>query len=75
MRKSLERVVARVSKLPGKEQDAIVALVRDHLASMKHANAKARKLKMPDFAARARAIFGGRKIDTAALLDHNKGRY
>lgn len=33
------------------------------------------KLKMPDFAARAKATFGGRKIDTASLLDYNKGRY
>ena len=36
---------------------------------------KASKLKMPDFAARAKAISGGRKIDTASLLDYSKGRY
>ena len=36
---------------------------------------KVRKLKMPDFAARAKAVCGGRKIDTASLLDYNKGRY
>jgi len=36
--------------------------------------AKAPKLKMPDFAARAKAVCGGRKIDTASLLDYNKGR-
>jgi antitoxin (DNA-binding transcriptional repressor) of toxin-antitoxin stability system len=32
-------------------------------------------LKMPDFAARAKSVCGTRKIDTAALLQHNKGRY
>jgi antitoxin (DNA-binding transcriptional repressor) of toxin-antitoxin stability system len=32
-------------------------------------------LKMPDFAARARAVCRGQKIDTASLLDYNKGRY
>ena len=37
--------------------------------------AKTPKRKMPDFAARAHAICGGRIIDTALLLDHNKGRY
>jgi antitoxin (DNA-binding transcriptional repressor) of toxin-antitoxin stability system len=37
--------------------------------------AKIPKLKMPDFAARAKAICGGRKINTAAILDHNKGPY
>jgi antitoxin (DNA-binding transcriptional repressor) of toxin-antitoxin stability system len=36
---------------------------------------KTGKLKMPDFAARARKICGDRLIDTASLLDHNKGRY
>jgi antitoxin (DNA-binding transcriptional repressor) of toxin-antitoxin stability system len=36
---------------------------------------KPAKLKMPDFAARARVVSGGRKIDTASLLDYNKGRY
>jgi hypothetical protein len=42
---------------------------------MKPGKAKIRKLKMPDFAARVRATCGGRKIDTAALLEYNKGRY
>ena len=37
--------------------------------------AKASKRKMPDFAARARSVCGNRKINTGALLDHNKGRY
>jgi antitoxin (DNA-binding transcriptional repressor) of toxin-antitoxin stability system len=37
--------------------------------------AKTRKLQMPDFAARAKAVSGGRKIDTDSLLDYNKGRY
>jgi antitoxin (DNA-binding transcriptional repressor) of toxin-antitoxin stability system len=35
----------------------------------------ARKFKMPDFAARAKALFGDRVIDTASLLDYNKGPY
>jgi antitoxin (DNA-binding transcriptional repressor) of toxin-antitoxin stability system len=39
------------------------------------APAKEQKLKMPDFAARANALCGGRKIDTASLLRYNKGRY
>jgi len=34
-----------------------------------------KKIKMPDFAARARKMCGGRKIDTASLLDYNKGRF
>jgi antitoxin (DNA-binding transcriptional repressor) of toxin-antitoxin stability system len=34
-----------------------------------------KKFKMPDFAARAKATCGGRKIDMAAILDHNKGPY
>lgn len=38
-------------------------------------SAKAVKRKTPDFAARARKVCGNRKIDTAALLDHNKGRH
>ncbi len=33
------------------------------------------KLKMPDFAARSKAIFGDRIIDTASLLDYDKGPY
>ena len=37
--------------------------------------AKSKKLKMPDFAARAKATCGGRKIDVSAILDHNKGPY
>jgi antitoxin (DNA-binding transcriptional repressor) of toxin-antitoxin stability system len=37
--------------------------------------AKPLKFKMPDFAARARATCGGRKINVAAILDHNKGPY
>jgi len=36
---------------------------------------KPRKRKMPDFAARAKAICGDRIIDTASLLDYNKGPY
>jgi hypothetical protein len=36
---------------------------------------KTAKKKMPDFAARARRIFGNRKINTAAILDHSKGRH
>ncbi len=31
--------------------------------------------KTPDFAARAKRIFGDRIIDTAAILDYNKGHY
>lgn len=38
-------------------------------------SAKPSRRKMPDFAARARRIFGDRKINTAAILEHNKGRY
>lgn len=37
---------------------------------------RARKVSgrtMPDFAARARSVCGDRKIDTAAILAHNKG--
>ena len=33
------------------------------------------KRKMPDFAARARSVCGNRKINTAAIIDHNKGAY
>ena len=33
------------------------------------------KRKMPDFAARARSVCGNRKINTAAIVDHNKGAY
>lgn len=29
---------------------------------------------VPDFAARARRVCGSRKINTASILDHNKGR-
>jgi len=36
---------------------------------------RAQKMKMPDFAARAKAVCRGRKIDTASLLDYNKGPY
>jgi len=36
---------------------------------------KPRKIKMPDFAARVKATCGGRKINMAAILDHNKGPY
>ena len=36
---------------------------------------RAKKLNMPDFAARAKTVCGGRKIDTGSLLDYNKGRY
>ena len=38
-------------------------------------SAKVPKPKMPDFAARAKSVCGNRKINTAALLDQNKGRY
>lgn len=37
--------------------------------------AKAPKRKIPDFAARIKAVCGDRKINTAAILDHNKGPY
>ena len=37
--------------------------------------AKAAKKRMPDFAARAKSVCGNRKIDTAAILDRNKGRH
>jgi antitoxin (DNA-binding transcriptional repressor) of toxin-antitoxin stability system len=33
------------------------------------------KRNMPDFASRARSVCGNRKINTAELLEHNKGRY
>jgi len=36
---------------------------------------KGKRTEMPDFAARIKAVCGERKIDTAALLDYNKGRY
>jgi antitoxin (DNA-binding transcriptional repressor) of toxin-antitoxin stability system len=36
---------------------------------------KVRKFKMPDFEARLKAVCGGRKIDTDALLDYDKGPY
>ncbi|MGA3170232.1 MAG: hypothetical protein ABSE62_04395 [Chthoniobacteraceae bacterium] len=39
------------------------------------APAKARKRKMPDFAARAKAVCGGKTINMTAILDYNKGRY
>ena len=32
------------------------------------------KRKMPDFAARAKSVCGNRLINTAAILEHNKGR-
>ncbi len=33
------------------------------------------KLRMPDFSTRARRISLGKKIDTAAILEANRGRY
>ena len=36
---------------------------------------KAPKRKMPDFAARAKSVCWNRKINTATLLDRNKGQY
>ena len=32
-----------------------------------------REREMPDFAARAKSVCGNRKINTAALLEHNRG--
>jgi antitoxin (DNA-binding transcriptional repressor) of toxin-antitoxin stability system len=37
--------------------------------------AKTAKRKMPDFAARLRRIYGDKIVNTAAILDYNKGRY
>jgi len=75
MTKLLERAFAEASKLPEKEQNAIAELLLEHVASKRCVRAQVPKPKMPDFASRAKATCGGRKIDTAAILDYNKGRW
>jgi len=45
------------------------------LGTIMPAPGKPAKRKMPDFKGRMKAMFGDRIIDTASLLDYNKGRY
>ena len=61
--------------MPEADQDALAKNMLDEIAMKRPRKKAVTRLKMPDFAARIKATCGGRKIDTASVLDYNKGRY